>query len=255
MYKHFFKHNLFRFLILFGSVFALLVTLNIYTDENYSLDFSSNLDLTLYYGVTMTFLVVSGVCIKGFNNRLAIILVAATTGLELLYYELIFYLIYDSYNLYILYTIYFVPSFLSLLLFHYRTRVVHYLASRFVKYRVFDKKAFSILEKNEETNFTAAILWVLRLSLFVCFAVTVVMYHSMWYFDLPANGPALMRVDLFWVAVGMPDLIKLLGMVWHIQTYCVVALMLHTCVSEHYIKDLNGFIPRNLFKKSKVETV
>lgn len=271
MWLHFFKNHSAKFFLVIGSMLGLYALVTAYVFPSLG-HFDDEGEVTYYAGI-FTFLLLGAIFIKGFNNKMLLLMCVVTTIVEI---EITNYILSFGYDIYWYTATFIVPSFATLVIYRYYNIVLLKAgewAMRFARFipvlsldklfrfiPVLNKYQFNVqldlqtptytagrylLVNVSDTNLYKSIFRILKV--FFCFYVALVTYLYCFFdlYNLPAEGFLSWNIGMqqIWVWLNLPDALVWVDTLFLCQTYMILGFIIRAAVQEHYVKDLTGAVP------------
>ena len=244
MYRHFFKTYGLRFALFVTALLIFTAVLNNFLVEG-KWQLNSLSDMLSYYAVMFSCVILAGVMVKGFNNRIVLALIIIASISEQAIASLMFTL---SPTLHTAIAMIYVPGILTMVMYQYRVKFQFWVANQLIRSERFREAGFKLLDKTEDTNLGTWLCMVYKLCWFICFAIAVCYHIFTIHFGIHETGPLLYGYRLVDIeyALHLPSFYFLFNIVFITQTIMLLMLLFHASIQEFYVKDLAGSIPRKL---------
>lgn len=244
MYKHFFKKYGLRFSLFFTALLIFCAVLNNFlVDGEWQLNSAS--EIISYYAVMFSCVILAGVMVKGFNNRIILGLIVLASILEQVISTVLFSL---NPTLHTAIAMIYVPGILSMILYQYRVQFQFWVGNSLMRYERFRNAGLTLIDKTEDTNLGTWLTIVYKICWFGCFSVAVYYHIFTLHFGIHEQGPLLYGYRLVDIeyALHLPSLYFMFNVIFITQTVVLLFLLFHASIQEFYVKDLVGAIPKKL---------
>ncbi|GFD77263.1 hypothetical protein KUL118_01250 [Tenacibaculum sp. KUL118] len=244
MYRHFFTRYGGRFTLFLTSLLIFTSVLNRFLVEG-QWELKSLSDLLSYYAVMFSCIIIAGVMVRGFNNRIVLALIIIASISEQIISSLMFSI---SPTLHTAIAMTYVPGIITMFLYQYRVQFQFWLANKLIQSERFRNKGLYLLDKTEDTNLGTAINIINKLGWVVCFSIATYYHIFTIHFGIHETGPLLYGYRLVDIeyALHLPSFYFLFNIVFVTQTIMLLGLLFHASIQEFYVKDLAGSIPKKL---------
>lgn len=244
MYKHFFKRYGLQFALFFTSLLILCAVINNFLVEG-QWELNSVSDILSYYAIMFACVILAGVMVKGFNNRIILGLIVLASILEQVISTALFSL---NPTLHTAIAMVYVPGILSMVLYQYRVQFQFWVGNTLIKHERFRNAGLTLIDKTEDTNLGTWLTIVYKLCWLGCFSIAAYYHIFTLNFGIHEKGPLLhgyRLVDIEY-ALHLPSFYFMFNVIFITQTVMLLLLLFHASIQEFYVKDLVGAIPKKL---------
>ena len=148
MYRHFFKTYGLRFALFVTALLIFTAVLNNFLVEG-KWQLNSLSDMLSYYAVMFSCVILAGVMVKGFNNRIVLALIIVASISEQAIASLMFTL---SPTLHTAIAMIYVPGILTMVMYQYRLKFQFWVANQLIRSERLREAGFKLLDKTEDTG-------------------------------------------------------------------------------------------------------